>query len=169
MATSPGALDRAQIEREVERDLDEVYRRLDEVNRKIALLGADDPDPDLEEDDPPEDDDPREIDAGDGERDECDREPSLASPELGLPWHPVSQEFWAQGGRRDSEEENEHGGDINDEGQLDEGDDEPSLASTGSVDQEHWAAGRADDLEDEHDGREQDFRDFPCPGEEFGP
>jgi hypothetical protein len=49
----------------------------------------------------------------------------------------------------------------------DAGDAEPSLGAPGPAyfaSQTHWAQGRGDDLEDEHDGREPDVDDEPSLG-----
>lgn len=122
-------------------------------------------------------------------------EPSLGAPERhpGL-WsgahdaHRHDQRQWASGGDAlDLEEENEHGAD-DDAGEpmlgsteiidhirswkvkglnLACGDGEPSLGSTNARDQTHWAEGRNDDREEEHDGREDvnEDHDGDCDAE----
>jgi len=62
------------------------------------------------------------VSCGDLEQDSADQEPTLGAPEQhpeGERWTFHNQDYWAQGDRQfksdECEEENEHGGDINDE------------------------------------------------------
>lgn len=114
------------------------------LEEMITLLDALDGDPDLEDTDGGDDQADLEPDE-DGEEDDG-AEPSLGATDA------TDQTRWAWSGQHDLEEENEHGGDINDEPQLDDGDLEPSLASPENPegDQTGWAVGDASDREADH-------------------
>lgn len=107
-------------------------------------------------------DDDREEDNSDCE-DNGDAEPLLGAPER----HPLpsgfaygddparhTQERWSQGYNDECEEENEHGGDVQDEPHDERDDDEPSLGWTSSLDQSspaRFGSTQADDIEENGD------------------
>ena len=148
----------------------------DTLQRGIALLDAlDATSTDLEpETDRGIDDDPHDpLDSGDadaelgwandgsqarlhGDGSGTEREPTLGA--TGLSYGSNAYSWWrpTPNSTDECEEENEHGGDINDERQGPEDDTEPSLGATNAVNQEHaWRVGTSLlDAEDEHDGRE---------------
>jgi hypothetical protein len=90
----------------------------------------------------------------DAELDESDDEPSLGSGAVGV--H-STQSQWPQGRGDDTEDANEDG-----DGSLANGtvDDEPSLASTGTINQEAWSFGNNCDREQ---GTTRRFREEPKP------
>ena len=110
------------------------------IGQLVELCDALDADPDLEPDVDDEEDDPAEED-GSGE-------PSLGSfDRMTNQVHSYQQRtsardaWWC----------------IGEDREADSADSEPSLgsiAASGNDNQENWAAGRGDDREDEHDGRE---------------
>jgi hypothetical protein len=90
----------------------------------------------------------------DAEQDDSDDEPSLGS---GATFSSSSQAHWAQGASDEREDMNEDG-----DGSMANGtvDDEPSLASTASLNQEKWSDGDGNDREQ---GTTRRFRQEPKP------
>jgi hypothetical protein len=107
------------------------YELEDEIERLIDMLDTIDPDPDLEPSlgDTPYCRNPATVDLeGDSADDEAD-----------LGWTEMEARFGRYALGSD---------------QLQPSNDEFSLGSLGAINQERWSAGRADDLEHDHDGRE---------------
>jgi hypothetical protein len=90
----------------------------------------------------------------DAELDESDDEPSLGS---GATFSSSSQAHWAQGASDEREDMNENGDGSWANGTVD---DEPSLGSTASLNQEKWSAGDGNDREQ---GTTRRFREEPKP------
>lgn len=143
-------------------------RMEDALERLLAALDAlEAPQEDMEEDDDPG------VHGGSGET--CDDEASLGATE-GLnqarTWEATPNAGAAidlEADDGDNEEDDDPGGDINDEPQLDESDKEPSLGATHAVNQEDaWRGecgvlGGGQDLEEEHDGCEPEWDAEPAP------
>jgi hypothetical protein len=143
----------------------------DEIDRLLAFLDAvDDTDVDSQCEDNPVDDLETEPSLGwtdseakhgrygdswsvDVELDKCDDEPSLGSSAA---LSSSSQAHWAQGASDEREDMNEDG----DSSWANTVDDEPSLASTATINQEKWSDGDGNDREQ---GTTRRFREEPKP------
>lgn len=119
------------LRHDMERGLEAMLQMLDFLDGDPDLEGTDaGHDADLEPDEDNEEDD--------------GREPNLGATES------INQLWWSRSGQQDLEAVNEDGGNIEDQCQLDDADDEPSLGAPeqrGEGDQREWAAGDTSDGE----------------------